>query len=233
MNYARMTSRLNFIFNIKQKTLTTQIRDLEKENIHFESADIVFLAAQVLLNSNKYIFLADPIGELASYFQVTKSRLIEAIWVEHTGGGYIALLNANILHEVVLDSRFQQISEVSVSRCPVVDVKNTNRKGRSYSSCNGAILALFLHCVTNVHLHHCNHWSIEYLKDTKELLMPLPVTAALDTVATVGAIFRTGDVNVRLCQITKHCEVLPPIIIAKDYNGVFDLPKSKRRNKRK
>ncbi len=93
------------------------------------------------------------------------------------------------------------------------------------------ILAFFLHCVTNVHLCHGNHWSIDYLQDAEELLLLLPVTAGLDTAAVIGAIFHNGDDKVCLHQITKHCEVLPPIIIAKDYNGVFDLQKIERQAK--
>jgi hypothetical protein len=88
-----MTLKSNFIFNTKPKTSTTQICDLEKEKVHFPSDDADFSATQVLLNSNRYIFLADPIGELARYFQVSKDQFIQAIQVEEIGGDYIALLN--------------------------------------------------------------------------------------------------------------------------------------------
>ncbi len=231
-NYARMTSKANFNFNVKQKTSSSQLRDLENEKIHFGNNNVDFSAAQLLLNSNRYVFLEDQIGELARYFRVSKDQFIQAIQVREEGDGYITLLNENIFQEVVLDSWFLQISEVSISRRPIVDVKNTNRKGWCYLSFNGAILALFLHCVTNVHLRHGDHWSIDYLQDTKELLLLMPVTAGLDTAAVIGVIFRNGDGKVRLRQISKRCEVLPPIIIAKDYNGIFDLQKMARRAKR-
>jgi hypothetical protein len=96
-------------------------------------------------------------------------------------------------------------------------------------SCNGAILALLLHCVTNVHLHHGDHLPIEYLRDTKEVLLLLQVTSGLDMAAVVGTFFRDGNDKVHLHQITKHCKVLPPIVIAKEYNGVFNPHKGQRR----
>jgi hypothetical protein len=43
-NYARMTLKLNIIFNIKPKTTVTQIQDLEKEKVHFAADDVEFSA---------------------------------------------------------------------------------------------------------------------------------------------------------------------------------------------
>jgi hypothetical protein len=69
---------------------------------------------------------------------------------------------------------------------------------------------------------------MEYLQDTKELLLLLPATRGLDTGAIVAGLYRNKDDKIRLRQITKRCEVLPPIIIAKDYNGVFDRRASEK-----
>ena len=118
---------------------------------------------------------------------------------------------------------------MDVSRRPVVDVKNSSVDGWSYKSKNGAILALFVHCILNVHLRHGNHWAIEYLQDTKEVVLLLPVTRALDTAAAVGTFYRGSDENIRFRQITQRCEIMSPIIIAKDYNGVFQQQKNERR----
>jgi hypothetical protein len=76
-----MTFTTNFAFSITHKTTLNQIRDLEKEEIHLDAGDIGFMAAQVLLNLNKYLYIGDPIGELSKYFWVTKSRFTQAIEV--------------------------------------------------------------------------------------------------------------------------------------------------------
>ena len=120
---------------------------------------------------------------------------------------------------------------MAVSQCPLIDVKISSDPNWNYGSRNGAILALFLHCITNVHLRHAEHWSIEYHCYTRELLVLLPATKGLDTGAIVGALYRNTDDKVCLRQISKWCEIHPPIIIAKDYNGVFKQQTSEKRAK--
>jgi hypothetical protein len=228
-NNVRMTSKSNFLFNVKPKTTITQISDLEKEKVHFASNDVDFNAVQVLLNSNKYLFLEDPIDELSRYLRISRSSFIECIDVRKKGSGFLPFLDVAAFDDVRLDSRFSQLSEVDISRRPVVDINNSSADGWSYKSKNGAVLALFVHCISNVHLRHGNHWAIEYLQDTKEVVLLLPITKGLDTAAAVGTFFRTCDENIRFRQITNRCEVLSPIIVAKDYNGVFQKQKNVRR----
>jgi hypothetical protein len=228
-NNVRMTSRANFIFNVKPKVTATQIRDLEEESVHSAVHDIDFGVVQVLLNSNKYLFLEDPIDELARYFRVSKQKFIQSIEVRHKGDGFIPFLETEAFAAVRLDSAFLQVSEIGVSRRPMVDVGDTSCDGWNYQSRNGAILALFVHCITNVHLRHGNHWAIEYLHDTKEFVLLLPATSGLDTASAVGTFFRNVDENIRFRQITRSCEVLSPLIVAKDYNGVFQRNVNVRR----
>ncbi len=216
-----MTSRENFTFNVKPKLTMTQRRDLSEEVVHSAVHDIDFNFVQVLLNSNKYLFLEDPIDELSRYFWVSKQKFIQSIVVEQKGHGFLPFLNMNAFEAVRLDSRFLQISEIGVSRRPVVDVLETTSQQWNYNSRNGAILALFVHCIMNVHLRHGNHWAIEYLQDTKEIVLLLPATSGLDTASAVGTFFRNTDDNIRFRQITRRCEVLLPIIVAKVYNGIF------------
>jgi hypothetical protein len=220
-NNVRMTSKANFSFNVKPKVTATQIRDLEEETVHSAIHDIDFSFVQVLLNSNKYLFLEDPIDELSRYFRVSKQKFIQSIQVSPKGDGFIPILGEEAFEAVRLDSKFLQISQIAVSRRPVVDVNDSSCDDWNYKSRNGAILALFLHCIMNVHLRHGNHWAIEYLRDTKEIVLLLPATRGLDTASAVGTFFRNNDDNIRFRQITQQCEVLSPIIVAKDYNGVF------------
>ena len=229
-NQVRMTSKTNFLFNVKPKVTSTQIRDLEEEIVHLADHDIDFSLVQVLLNSNKYLFLEDPIDELSLYFRVSKQKFIQSIEVKHKGDGFIPFLSMEAFEAVRLDSKFLQISEIGVSHRPVVDVMDTRCFEWNYKSRNGAILALFVHCISNVHLRHGNHWAIEYLQDTKEIVLLLPVTKGLDTASAVGTFFRNcGDDNIRFRQITKQCKVVSPIIVAKDYNGVFRKNSNVRR----
>ena len=220
-NNVRMTSKANFTFNVKPKVTATQIRDMGEETVHSAAHDIDFGFVQILLNSNKYLFLEDPIDELSRYFRVSKQKFIQSIEVRESGGGFLPILDMNAFEAIRLDAKFLQISEIGVNRRPRVDVGNATLNDWNYQSRNGAILALFLHCITNVHLRHGNHWSIEYLHDTKEIILLLPATQGLDTATAVGTFFRNTDENIRFRQITRRCEVLPPIIVAKDYNGVF------------
>jgi hypothetical protein len=82
----------------------------------------------------------------------------------------------------------------------------------------GFISALYFQCAP---ASWKPYWVVDYLRDTKEVLMLLPITKCLDTAAAVGTLFRNGDDKICLRQITKRCEVLAPIVIGMDYNGVF------------
>jgi hypothetical protein len=105
---------------------------------------------------------------------------------------------------------------------PIIDVLNSSTARWNYRSQNGSILALFLHCIMNIHLRHSDHWALDYLKNTKELLILLPITKELDSSAVVAAVYRLEDDDrIRLWQITNHCRVLPSLVIAYDYNRFF------------
>jgi hypothetical protein len=105
-NKVRMTSKTNFEFSIKRKTTVNQIQDLEKENVHFASPDVLFVTAQLLLNTNKYLYIGDPIGQLVKHFWTTKSRFIDAIKVTQKGGGFVACLEDIAFDRVVLEAPF-------------------------------------------------------------------------------------------------------------------------------
>jgi hypothetical protein len=95
--------------------------------------------------------------------------------------------------------------------------------GWCYKTKNGACLALFLHCITNLHLRHKEHWAIEYLKVSKELLLLMPTTKGKDSSAVVAVFYRTTtDDQIRLRQITNRCGIQPPMVIAHDYNQYFE-----------
>ena len=178
---------------------------------------------QVLLNSNKYLHISDPVGELAKYLGVTKDTVVGAIRVRERGEGFLATLDTSALSQVKLDIKFWQIDGVSVNRRPVMDVLNSTKDRWSYRSCNGAILALFLHCVMNLHLRHANHWSVDYLANTKEVIILLPLTAEQDTTAAVAVVYRsTTDDCLRIRQISNRCVILPPLVISHDYNRVYE-----------
>ena len=192
-----MTSKANFTFNVKPKLTTTQLRDLEEETVHSAAQDVEFGVVQILLNSNKYLFLEDPVDELSRYFRVSKQKFIQSIEVRSKGDGFIPFLGRDAFEAIRLDSKFLQISEIGINRRPLVNVGNVTDKEWNYQSRNGAILALFVHCITNVHLRHGNHWSIEYLRDTKEIVLLPPATMGLDTASAVGIFFRNTDENIR------------------------------------
>ena len=71
-NHVRMTSKSNFQFSIVHKTTPAHICLMKKETVHFAVTTVSYSETQVLLNSNKYVHIADPIGEMASYFHVSK-----------------------------------------------------------------------------------------------------------------------------------------------------------------
>jgi hypothetical protein len=221
-NNVRMASKSNFKFSIMEKTTPTQIRSMEKEVVHFDSVSVDYSKTQVLLNSNKYLLVTDPVGELAKYLRWTKPEMIKLIRQRSNGDGYIAELDESTFSKVRLDVGFKQILEVSINRRPVIDLLNSTTDNWSYRSRNGAILALFVHCITNLHLRMCEHWSIDYLLNTKELLILLPVTREQDTASVIGALYRSADDDrIRIRQITTRCEVLPPMVVAYDYNNRF------------
>jgi hypothetical protein len=148
--------------------------------------------------------------------------MIELITIRSKGKGYIATLDDSAFTNVRLDVEFKQLSDVGVNRRPVIDILNATTDDWSYRSRNGAILALFMHSIMNLHLRMCEHWSIDYLLNTKELLILLPVTREQDTAAVVGAMYRSDDDDrIRIRQITSRCEVLPPMVVAYDYNNRF------------
>jgi hypothetical protein len=127
-----------------------------------------------------------------------------------------------VFKNVKVDTRFLQISEIGIDRRPIIDVSNSTKHGWGYKSQNGAYLALFLHCIFNLNLRHKDHWSLEHLKSAKELLILLPTTPEKDTSAAVAVIYRnTLDDKIRVRQISSACGILPPMVIAVDYNRFF------------
>jgi len=220
-NHVRMSSESNLKFNI-DRTTPSQIKALERETVHFECPDVDFSAVQGLLHSSKYLFLSDPIGELAKYLQLSRHELIDNIEVLPKGEGYLPFLRSPAYNSVKVDVRFLQVNEIGIDRRPIIDVADATESGWSYKSKNGAYLSLFLHCLCNLHLRHKDHWSIDYLKVSKELLLVLPITPEKDTGAVVGVFYRnTTDDRIHIRQIGDKCEILPPMVIAVDYNQVF------------
>ena len=99
-NNVRMTSKSNFKFSILEKSTPTQIRAMEKEVVHFDSISVDFSKTQVLLNSNKYLLVTDPVGELAKYLRWSKQEMIKLIRQGSNGGGYIAELDVSAFSKV-------------------------------------------------------------------------------------------------------------------------------------
>jgi hypothetical protein len=222
LNHVRMSSEANFRFSIERSS-TSQLKALEKEPLHFESLEADFSSVQGLLHSNKYVHLNDPIGELAKYLQVTRNQLVGSISLRRKGSGYLPFLDVSSCTNLKVDVRFLQIDEIATGRRPIIDVLNTTKSDWCYRTKNGACLSLFLHCISNLHLRHKDHWSIAYLKHAKELLLLIPLSLDKDSCAVVGVLFRTmADDRIRLRQISNRCRVLPPMVIAVDYNGFFD-----------
>jgi hypothetical protein len=221
-NHVRMSSETNFKFSIDRSTVM-QIKALEKETVHFESLEADYSLVQGLLHSNKYIHLGDPIAELAKYLQVTKEELVRKIEVRKEGTGYLPFLQESVFDNIKLDVGFLQINEVGTRRRPIIDVLDTTKSGWSYQTKNGACLALFIHCISNLHLRHKDHWAIDYLKHAKELMLLLPITPEKDSSAVVAVLYRTSTSDrIRIRQITNRCVIQPPMVVAIDYNRFFD-----------
>jgi hypothetical protein len=112
-NHVRMSSMSNFRFSIVEKSSKVQISALENEPVHFEPPGVEFDQVQVLLNSNKYLHVSDPVNELATYLGVSKEAMVAAIRVKTRGQGYIAYMEEAAFSEVKLDVQFLQIDVVS------------------------------------------------------------------------------------------------------------------------
>lgn len=115
-NHVRMSSKSNFRFSIVKKSSKVQITALENETVHFELPGVEFDRVQVLLNSNKYLHVSDPVNELATYLGVSKEEMIAAIRVEVKSEGFMVYLEESAFSQVKLDVQFLQIDEVSVNR---------------------------------------------------------------------------------------------------------------------
>jgi hypothetical protein len=60
-----------------EKSSKVQIATLEMEKVHFEAPGVDFnQQVQVILNSNKYLHISDPVGELARYLGITKDTMV-------------------------------------------------------------------------------------------------------------------------------------------------------------
>ena len=92
-----MSSKSNFKFSIAQKSGKAQLLALEKESVHFESPTVDFNAVQVLLNSNKYLHISDPVGKLSKYLGVEKEVVVKAVTVRSKGDGFLASLDVSAL----------------------------------------------------------------------------------------------------------------------------------------
>jgi hypothetical protein len=128
-----------------------------------------------------------------------------------------------VFKNINVDIQLKQIDEIGVDRRPILDVLDSTRAGWCYRSKNGAYLSLFLHCISNLHLRHKDHWAVDYLKHAKELLLLMPTTQEKDSSAVVGVMYQnTSDDRIRFRQINNKCGILPPIVIAVDYNQYFE-----------
>ena len=123
---------------------------------------------------------------------------------------------------------FKEIHEDYEDCQPMINSMISVQNGFCCKSRNGAYLALFLHCIPNLHMQHKDHWSMDYLKQSKELLLLLKVTHAMDTSAPVVVVYHDcNNNNTCLRQITHTCAVLPPMVIALDYNSYFEMQRDR------
>jgi hypothetical protein len=186
------------------------------------------------MTKNRTLALTNPLEFVSKHFQLTGSSLKAAIRVHRSGIGYYATVDTSVFDRSLFGT-IQQIGDMRPERRPVYALKqrmtvynletDTSEETWIYKSKSGAIVALLLHLLMNVHSRTGTSWSFKYLMNTKELIVLVPESECLGTMQVVATIFRTTKTRgtkVFARYFDNTGTALPPMVIGKDNIGAFD-----------
>jgi hypothetical protein len=221
----RFTSDENLKFNIKKKTTAAQRKQLSEETIFSSDYIISSKNVQVLLNKNRSLVI--DIAFVSSVFQIEQSVLRSSIRVESVGGGYAAYIDQSVF-EKVKSLRYQvrqvrQIDQVKPCRQPQLYL--LPGKVLAYTSKSSAVMALLLHLLTNVKRKTGKSWTFQTLKDTRELILIVPVARNNTTMQVTATLFRQeypDGAKVMCRYLNTDGKAEPAFEVAVDDDGFFD-----------
>ena len=191
----RFGSERNKKFTVCEKTSSTAQVRLQQEGVLSHDEDFSFSVVQTMLNRNKSVFLADPIGLIVDTFGLNRSCFVDSIRTTRSsdGTGWLSRLNPGIFKNIPLIHPFRQMSEVNIPRRCTFEVKENTELNLSYHSREGSVMALLLHLLMNVRLAHRNHWTKGYLTDTKEFVLLIPGNIDQTFGIAVAVVYRLDE----------------------------------------
>jgi hypothetical protein len=115
--------------------------------------------------------------------------------VEVTSNGYLAFVDERVFKKkdkTGKSHRIKQLDQISGGRCPIFDQVD-NEDCLAYGSKSTAVMALLLHLLFNVRRKGGSSWTFRKLKNTKELVVVVPITKNMTTLEVVGTVFRADN----------------------------------------
>ena len=221
----RFSSDENMKFNVRPKSGRTQRKQMEDETVASMQYDISRKDIQLLLNKNRSLVV--DLELVASVFFIDEPTLRAAIRVEVTGNGHLAFVDERVFKKKEKRGklhRIKQLDQVSGDRCPAFD-QIDNGECLAYGSKSTAVLSLLLHLLFNVRRKGGSSWTFRKLKNTKELVIVVPVSKNKTTLEVVGALFRADNkVGTKIfCRyFDKNAVACPAIEVASDLDGYFE-----------
>jgi hypothetical protein len=191
----RLGSEKNKLFSVCEKTGTAAQTRLKGEHILALDEDFMFQNVQTLLNKNRSVFLQDPIGLIVKSFGLNRHCFCDSIRTRRSveGSGWLSTLNPGVFRGIPLMHPYRQPHQVDISRRSCFDLSANGPGVIAYKTRDGSVMALLLHLLMNVRVAHKNHWTREFLTDTKELVMLLPGNSEHNFAVAVGIIMRIDE----------------------------------------
>jgi hypothetical protein len=221
----RFTSDENLKFNVKRKTTAAQRKQLSEETVYSMDYMVSSKNIQVLLNKNRSLVI--DITFVAAIFKIEPASLRSAIRVESVGNGFAAYINQSVF-EKVRSLRYQvrqvrQIDQVKACRQPQLDLLPGSTA--AYHSKSSAVMALLLHLLTNVKRKTGKSWTFQTLRDTRELILIVPVARNNTTMEVIATLFRqeySDGAKVMCRYLNSQGKAEPAFEVAVDDDGFFE-----------
>ena len=191
----RFGTEKNRKFSVCEKSGPAARTRLNGENILALEEDFLFGNVQTLLNKNRSVFIADPVGLIVKSFGINRHCFSDSIRTRRSvdGNGWLSSLNPAVFHGIPLMHTFRQPHQVDASRRSCFDLAKAGTGSISYKSRDGSVMALLLHLLTNVRVSHKNHWTKDFLNDTKEFVLLIPGNTEHTCAVAVGVIMRLDE----------------------------------------
>jgi hypothetical protein len=119
----------------------------------------------------------------------------------------------------------KQLDEMEESRLPLFGRMDRHEHPVSYKSKSEAVLSLLLHLLFNLKWKGHSSWAFNYLEQTKELVLVMPIAKNQTICEVVGTLFCNGKrrgMRIYCHYFDATGNVCPPFEVAMEDEGQFE-----------